>query len=719
MRRVMLPGPKGPCCVYASLVMMILPLAATAQDAPWHLQGWGARASVSITKAVGAGVDTAGVRVLCQGRARADASDYRVVDGSGNPVPFQVTYHDPLRYSLISFRASNPQGRFFIYFDNPNATRAPEQVVADPSPGAGAPKGAWVPRHGLVYATAARPEGDNPKTVQELKKLMAASPTRFGAQYQRSIADGYNPFGPSDLYISSYRGWITLPASGKYAFCTASNEASFSLIDGRELVHWPGRHTVERGERGEKNVSIDLQAGLHYIEYYHEEVYLQQMAFLGWRPPGATEPGFTAVPESAFTAPHHAEVARYETPGGALVCFEPAIVDSIWPAERHEGQYTRCVFRIPAPVQGAAYRWDFGDGQTGEGATAEHVYLAPGVFQVKVACSDGGLTAGWPLFVYPIQHVTETTPEGALPDYLTIARTYDRARLGAVHLKELAHLFAENGAYSDALATGREFVERFGAANADLVPSARLLMAECALRTGSAGIDEAIANYQAAADAETVPRRKLDALAKLIQLVGVERGMLEKAEALFTQVQAAAKGAGLDPDTIAAYRRAVIASGDARLWNGQADGALDLYRKAEAMTKTPIPPQVRAARIGAYPNALGEFVAEEDHAAALDIVDQWEDSFPADKCGGRTLFWRGKLLALGGEHNKAARHLGASIRLGVGADFEAEARWLLAQSLEQLGRADEARQALKALAATGLTDPFAALARQKLQGGSQ
>ncbi len=154
---------------------------------------------------------------------------------------------------------------------------------------------------------------DNPQTEEALAQLMARSPGKLGARYQRNISDGFNPFGASDFYISVYRGWVKIPKAGPYQFCTASNEASFSFLDGRKLVHWPGRHTEERGLRGEKNAQVELTAGLHYVEYYHEEVTLQQVSFLGWRPSG-DKGEFAGIPDEIFTRPHTASVVAYETP---------------------------------------------------------------------------------------------------------------------------------------------------------------------------------------------------------------------------------------------------------------------------------------------------------------------------------------------------------------------------------------------------------------------
>jgi Flp pilus assembly protein TadD len=67
-----------------------------------------------------------------------------------------------------------------------------------------------------------------------------------------------------------------------------------------------------------------------------------------------------------------------------------------------------------------------------------------------------------------------------------------------------------------------------------------------------------------------------------------------------------------------------------------------------------------------------------------------------------------------GQAQDAERYLGRAVRLTVGADFETEARWLLAEALERLGRKDDARRELTKLVATGLSDAFTRKAKQRL-----
>jgi tetratricopeptide (TPR) repeat protein len=697
--------------------------AAQAADA-WHLKGYNARAVVEVAKtSPDAGCDVCGVKILCQGRAKVDGSDYRVLDANGKAVPFQLCFHDAARYSLVSFRCDNPKAKYFVYFDNPKATRPAEQVVEDARPGSGPPKGAWVPKYGFVLQTIERPRAKslkdekNPQDADEMAKLIAGSKAKYGARYQRQVAEGYNLFGPSDYYVSVYRGWVRVPKAGKYQFCTVSNEASFSFLDGKELIHWPGRHTVERGMRGEVNTLVELKEGLHYLEYYHEEVTLEQMAFLGWRP-SADEGAFSAIPATFYTAPHEGFVKSYEKPDGVLATFEPVITDSVWPAERSEGQYTRAVFQAGAGLpDGAECEWDFGDGVKAKGAKAEHVFLTLGKHDVTLTATKGKQQwqARWPLLVFEIEHVTDQYKEGRPKDYAKLVRGYDRSKLSAEALKEAAYLFAESEDDKSAVEAAGEYVKRFEKkAPALHLARVRRLLADCALR-GGGKVENAISNYQASLVKEVPATERLEVLGRLIRLVGVERGQPAKAMEVMEQVRKLAKSEELDDDGRKAYRKAVNAAGDVRLWDGKKAAAQKLYAEAERLHPKVIPKQVRAARLGAYPNSLREYLASGNYGAAIDLVDQWEDLFATDKLNGHSFFWRGKALALRGQTQEAIRYLDRAVRVAPGADWETEGRWLLAEALEAAGKKDEAKKELAKLLATGLSDEFTKKAREKLK----
>src|SRR5438034_5764122 len=320
------------------------------------------------------------------------------------------------------------------------------------------------------------------------------------------------------------------------------------------------------------------------------------MAFLGWRPSADAGP-FAPIPESIYTAPHEAVVTAYEDPRGPLLRFEPVIADSVWPTERHEGQYTRCrcqAGKTLALPGSTTYRWDFGDGQTATGAEVEHVYLTLGTYPVTLTAQgpQGAATARWPLQVYEIEHITDQFKEGPPKEYAKLARHYDRGKLNADALKELAHLLAENEEPAEAIEVAREYLKRFGDKPPLTLAQVRRLLADCSIRLGKTGLDEAIANYQASLVPEMPVAEKLDVLARLIRLLGIERGLPDKVDAVMDQAERTWKTAKPDADTKAAYRRTVIATGDVLLWNKKPADAADFYRRAEALGAF-IPSQVR------------------------------------------------------------------------------------------------------------------------------
>src|SRR5262249_48711010 len=282
-------------------------------------------------------------------------------------------------------------------------------------------------------------------------------------------------------------------------------------------------------------------------------------------------------------------------------------------------------------------------------------------------------------------------------------------------LKELAYLHAESEDVAGALETGRDFVRRFAASGDPLtLARVRRLLADCAIRQGETGLDEAIRNYPASLVQEVPTTEKMEVLGRLIRLLGLDRNQPDKAVEILASAEKLVKSEGADEDGRKAFRKAIASAGDVRLWQGQSGEAQKLYARAEALLPRVIPPQVRAARIGAYPNSLREYVAAGNYGAALDLVDQWDDLFPTDRLNGHTFYWRGKVLLLRGQPREAVRYLDRAVRIARGAGFETEARWLLAEALEATGKKDEAKGQLAKLIATGLRDEYVKKAIEKL-----
>ena len=715
----------------SSAAAAVLLLPGRSEGAPvddWQAAGWSQRAVVKVTAAGSARVDTAAVRVVHSGLARGNGADYRVYDEAGMAVPYQLTYHAAGRDTLMSFRCDRPGKTFHIYFGNSNVGPDPVRVVSGRGPGAGRPRpgaGGWIPGAGLVLTTMRRPrEAENPKTVEELAALMRGSPGLDGGAYREKISDGFNPFGDSDYYISAYRGWIRLPRDGTYDFCTASNEASFSFLDGKPLVHWPGRHTEQRGKRGEKSARHKLKAGLHYLEYYHEEVLLYQVAFLGYRPPGAS--AYQVVPGKLFPRPHRAKVLRYEQRGGAETVMPLVeLADSLWPTARAAGQYTRYRFSaVPGEgrkASGWTVGWDFGDGQKSRGVSAEHVYMTGGTYQIRMrAMGPAGqkVERRWPLVVYPIEHLAGGFKPGSYGAYVPLVSGYDRESLKPGDLAQLACFFDEAGETKAAAATAREVLQRSSAAPGDALEAHLILAGEAgtvANTWGSGSTTDEGTHLGAAVRLMKKPAAKMQALARLIRYAGIISGDLAAAEQSYKMAEGMVKEHGLDARMKREFRGATIAIGDAYLYARQNERAGRHYRRAEALAQPVIPRVVRAARLGEHPERVRWLTREGKLEEAASALWAWYEEFPSDLLRGEVFFWAGRLAGVRGDFSAALRPLRLAAELGMGSSFEGEARWLLAEAYGWSGDREGREATLVALIQSGIGGKWREMAEGALK----
>jgi len=712
--------------VAACLAMVLPALAGTARaDMPWHAAGWTLRAVVQVAQPGGDGVDVAAVRIRHAGSAAPDANDYRIFDSTGQPVPYEITYHHPDRDTLISFRCSQTSTAFAIYYGNPDAPCDPLRAIAK-APGSGPPEpgpaaAGWIPRTGLVLTTRRRPRtAADPGDVAGMHRLIADSPGPDGAGYRANISDSFNPFGDSSFYLSLYRGWLKIPKSGVYAFCTASSEASFSFLNGRDLAHWPGQHTYARGQHGERNKEITLDAGVHYVEYLHEAVQLYPMAFLGYCPPdGQWVEGkrqFGGIPGQLFPQPHQAAVLRYEREGAQrTVTPAPELMDSAWPTKRSDGQYTRFQFSAdpgtePMDWAGWTIQWNFGDGLTTTGTQVEHVYLRPGDFSVVMTATrpEGqNVRRTWPVTVFPIEHLEGWFRNAAPQDYAKIVATYDVSGIATPSLAEYAQFQREQAQNEIARQAASLVLTRPDSSPGEKAASHLILAGNAGLASGlwSAGGGtpaDAGEQLETARRLEPDPVRKLRIMARLIRHVGVTKLDSDQAEAVFDDAKKEARERGLSGRVKTALRDTAIALGDVHLTGLRGPQATEAYLLAEALDTPVIPTEVRVSKSGSYPERIAQHIEQARYEDALTELDKWRDELPSDQVRGTPLFLRGKLAYQRGVYADAAHLLQLAVHLGEGAGFEAEARWWMSQAYKAVGDEGSCRAALQALISSGL-----------------
>lgn len=98
-----------------------------------------------------------------------------------------------------------------------------------------------------------------------------------GTVTQINKTNSGNPFtGNScghDNYLTRITGQIVIPADGTYRFAVDGDDAVDLFIDGNHVVGWYGGHANDRSNGGlnSHSASVTLSAGVHTIEFRHEE----------------------------------------------------------------------------------------------------------------------------------------------------------------------------------------------------------------------------------------------------------------------------------------------------------------------------------------------------------------------------------------------------------------------------------------------------------------
>src|SRR6185437_7495312 len=187
---------------------------------------------------------------------------------------------------------------------------------------------------------------------------------------------GVNPFGPPARSITKYSGSLFAPLDGEYIFAMFVEDYGVLFLDGARVLG---------AKAGPADVSqqakVRLKRGRHDFVLYQINTGLGRLT-LAWARPDMR--GFIVIPRTTFGI-----YARGIA--GAMEEFrKPAVADFALRYEAEcfyaDGYAHRYKFLAREPKGGAkaTYEWDFGDGQTGDGDDADHVYLTDGTYPVKL-----------------------------------------------------------------------------------------------------------------------------------------------------------------------------------------------------------------------------------------------------------------------------------------------------------------------------------------------
>jgi tetratricopeptide (TPR) repeat protein len=256
------------------------PIPVTAKPQPWWHDAWAYRAELHFSNWEG---DLGVGHVRLYGRAAGDARDLRVVDANGAPVNFIVVRHRPdyVTSLLVHVPIAGPQV-CWLYYGNKDAPKIDTRRW-------NLRGGDWKARGGVLTRVWRKARPGHPKTLDELKQMIAAAGEPEGVTVLSNTFLGPNPFGESDHFLTHMEGWLKLDKAGKYTLRLFADDGAWLVVDGKEVIAWPGPRAESEWRSHfnppNKEIVLDLQPGEHHVEIYHEEGEGMQMCSLGWSPP--------------------------------------------------------------------------------------------------------------------------------------------------------------------------------------------------------------------------------------------------------------------------------------------------------------------------------------------------------------------------------------------------------------------------------------------------
>ncbi len=666
---------------------------ARAQSTWWD-RNWSYRRAVDIppAKPGPATKDTAGapeiawVTIPTGGRCKPNGSDIRVTTAGRNVVASRVLMVGPGDQATVAFARRGAIRNYYVYFGNktPPAQSAPLDI-----------------RRGVLMETKLY-AGGAPTTLAQARRAFDRAATLLGRGFRKSIFVGHNPFGRQRSLAIRYTAWLSCPVDGAYEFACSSQDASFLLVDDKEIIANGGRHRPQRNVS--KRAKITLTAGTHKLTFYHVNLSGNPIAVAAWQTPG--ELRIWPIRPRSFLPVTEATCGPMDQYGKAVsASFIPVHGGETYNAGTY---YQRWIFE--AELVGRAGRapkltWDFGDGQTATEAKVEHVYLWPGRYLVTLTAK----TASGKLVRRNRIHVTRPWDKITLAKmepvslYAQIVLDYDFAALSPEANANAVFMLGGAGDTEAMLKAGAALLVRDSGPADALLSEAVLLIA--------ADLDPA-ARARAYLQAEKLAKAA-SVRAAMAERAGrvllTELGDVKGAKAMFERVVRAYGSGG----NLGAVRAARVGIGDT--WRIQGD----FERARKAYLAVGYGPKINPARVeiakGDYARRVEQYLREDQFQDADDYIEAWGASMPADKLEGYWSVLLARKCMAQKNYAAVAREADVLVKVNPRSNYAPELLMLAAEAYRNLGKAADVDAALNKLVEKYPESLLAARAAEELR----
>ena len=637
--------------------------------------------------------------------ADAKGNDVRVV-AAGKAVPSRVLCMGPGSTCRVAFKVVPGVRDYYVLYGLKNAV--PEG-------------GGWEPESGLVLETR-QFNGGNIGSVEGVMRAVQASGPSFGANMVMQVFHGTNQFGPSDNYVSIYKGWLFVPQQGVYQFATSSDDASVMKIDGMVVCKKLGEDRAYNDARAAGD-TVTLTAGKHRFEYYHVEVEVDQAAVGAWKPPGGQ---FGLIPPEAFGIVHRPKLVSFAirnepvAPDVRTINFGEVILNG--------KRMTRFSFRNETTAPDALQyqpRWEFGDGTWSDSPNPEHVYFEFGTYEVSLTLTRGGKS-------YRTEHTIvvdegydrQTVASNDTPrQYFGIVKGYQFEKMKLEHVDRAMDVLEEmQKPGSGEMPTG-EIIRAAGAMLARKAELTDPVYLRHALQYAEALCQANEQRDKQPKDGDKAgPPLPDDPLASALSVLAeaerrVEqpeqraKAALKRADVLFYYVRDLAKAVAEYERIVKTWgswlkadepRIAQVRIGDYFRKLGKTPDARAAYQKAGTMISQRDYKQ-KAARLGAWQESVESFLRDGHTIDAREQLDAWEWEEPEAKLDSRSSILRAELAVKEKNVDEAIVQLTDFITGNKDSAFAPEALLMMARLHVERGELDAAAPILEKLP-TGYQD---------------
>jgi hypothetical protein len=305
------------------------------------------------------GREMAMVDCLTDGHANADGGDVRVTTADGREIPSRVLMTGPGDSVRVLFPLVAGMRGYEIYFGDPHAGSAEDISTMPITCGLLAEMRAY---NGPLCGDAQSMEPAWNGAGPTLGRTMAELPFIAGC-----------PLGNQRHVMLRYSGQLIIPADGQYIFAGSARNRGALYIDGQPIIYVP-----DITWHADYCATLALTRGRHDFVFY--QIYTDgfEVFSVDWRVPEATD--YKPITRDYFGIVSYGRTSDVESRDGKPIADFAAEYQA---SADFDGNVThRYTFSSAGADPNA--QWDFGDGQTGTGAAVDHIYLADGVYPVKI-----------------------------------------------------------------------------------------------------------------------------------------------------------------------------------------------------------------------------------------------------------------------------------------------------------------------------------------------